>query len=111
MSQLQDATIHSGQEVCLECRVSGKPLPRVSWFKDGQEFKVNHKRLEYTDRTGVIRMNLLDCQPEDAGVYKCAVKNDSGEAENECTLKIVAKSPKSGQQDGGFFKELLNLLC
>ena len=33
---LKDVNVKSGQRVCLQCRVSGHPLPEVCWFKDNK---------------------------------------------------------------------------
>lgn len=36
---LKDLTIKSGQRVCLQCRVSGHPMPEVQWFMDTKQLE------------------------------------------------------------------------
>ena len=36
---LKDLTVKSGQRVCLQCRVSGHPLPEVQWFMDNKQLE------------------------------------------------------------------------
>lgn len=75
----------------FECRVDGKPLPKVKWFLNDKPIKFNNKRLEYTDKKGIVRLNLIDVQQEDAGEYKLTVENESGSASSTCKLVVKDK--------------------
>jgi len=33
---LRDLNVQSGHRVCLQCRVTGHPIPDIQWFKDGK---------------------------------------------------------------------------
>ena len=50
---LRDLTVKSGQRVCLQCRVTGHPLPTVQWFRDNKvlesspDFQVSYLPLGY----------------------------------------------------------------
>lgn len=35
-SRMQELTVALGQEVEFQCRVSGRPAPRVEWSRDGE---------------------------------------------------------------------------
>ena len=43
----EQQTIQVGQPIHLECQVSGRPLPEVTWTKDGKEIKPSD-RVEIT---------------------------------------------------------------
>lgn len=37
---LRDLNVQSGHRVCLQCRVTGHPIPDVQWFKDGKPIEL-----------------------------------------------------------------------
>lgn len=74
-----DNAFELGDKVAFLCIARGNPLPRVSWFKDGQEF-VGHefsRIAEYATKDGLIK-SKLEIDPTrqlDAGTYECHANN------------------------------------
>lgn len=58
-------TIQVGQPIKLECVVSGRPQPEVTWTKDGKEIKPSD-RVEITKKPdGTCTMTIKQATPED----------------------------------------------
>jgi len=39
--ELRERLVDEGKNVELECKVLGRPMPNIHWFKDGQEIQQN----------------------------------------------------------------------
>uniref|UniRef100_A0A914ZQD0 Titin n=1 Tax=Parascaris univalens TaxID=6257 RepID=A0A914ZQD0_PARUN len=87
--QLMDVAAIEGSEIVLECRVIGTPAPILTWYKDGLRLLLENRMLQYTDRKGVSRLNIMNVVPEDAGEYSCEAINPSGKDFTHCIVKIV----------------------
>ncbi|KAI6180537.1 hypothetical protein M3Y98_00731100 [Aphelenchoides besseyi] len=96
--QLSDSTVQLGKDCVLDCRVIGKPQCEVKWFKDKQLLRMDSRHLEYTDRQGVIRLNLLDCRSEDQGSYAVEITNGLGTERSTCVLTVDSGG---GDKQGG----------
>ncbi|KAI6223322.1 hypothetical protein M3Y95_00877500 [Aphelenchoides besseyi] len=96
--QLSDTTVQLGKDCVLDCRVIGKPQCEVKWFKDNQLLRMDNRHLEYTDRQGVIRLNLLDCRSDDQATYAVEVKNQLGIERSSCVLTVDSGG---GDKQGG----------
>ncbi|KAI6227724.1 hypothetical protein M3Y99_01223100 [Aphelenchoides fujianensis] len=86
--QLTDTTVKVGNDVVLDCRVVAKPNARVQWFHDGKKMRMDSRHLEYTDRSGIIRLNLIDCRSEDGGLIECEATNGVGSDRTRCLLTV-----------------------
>ena len=63
-----------GDTVRLNCSASGSPLPKVTWFKDGQRIVPT----AVLDGNNVIKSEFViyHFKPSDAGIYTCVFYND-----------------------------------
>ncbi|CAI4227244.1 unnamed protein product [Auanema sp. JU1783] len=86
---LHNVSVVEGEEMVLECSVQAKPLPSVTWYKDGLKMMVSNRMLHYTDRRGVSRLNIMNVIPEDAGEYTCEAVNSCGKDFTHCTVKVA----------------------
>lgn len=68
---LTNVSLLTGRELCLECKVSCRPQSslKLTWFKDGIKMLPSGRLLQYMDRKGVVRLNLMNVRLEDAGEY------------------------------------------
>ncbi|KAH8239703.1 hypothetical protein KR032_006914 [Drosophila birchii] len=76
-----NTTIEHGQELRIICRVSGKPPPKVTWFKDDKS--INRKRNVYQFKHHKRRSELIVRSfnsSSDAGKYECRAKNKASKA-------------------------------
>uniref|UniRef100_A0A670HZX9 Ig-like domain-containing protein n=1 Tax=Podarcis muralis TaxID=64176 RepID=A0A670HZX9_PODMU len=82
--------IKKGEYAQLECKVTGTPEIKISWFKDDREIKDSAKhKMTLVGSTAVLR--LLDVTLEDCGEYTCEAKNNAGK--DTSSLSSLLKSP------------------
>ena len=64
---LKDLMVKSAQRVCLQCRVSGHPLPEVQWFMDNKQlesspdFQVGTRLRLLSNRISALCQHLSAC--------------------------------------------------
>ncbi|XP_032371349.1 uncharacterized protein LOC116689109 [Etheostoma spectabile] len=85
----QMLTVHVGARVVLECKVSGHPLPSISWVKRGHSKQTGGKII-----LGLRNATLYihSARSYDEGVYACEASNTLGHSHKTAMLR-VAVSP------------------
>ncbi|VDI32979.1 Hypothetical predicted protein [Mytilus galloprovincialis] len=72
-----------GKAPTLNCSVSGKPLPNISWMRvnNGEEAIINLPSEKYTGgNVDVPSLTIIDFNKVDEGIYVCKATNEAGEA-------------------------------
>ncbi|XP_050570610.1 hemicentin-2 [Cygnus atratus] len=96
-----------GEDVTLECWVSGVPPPQIAWHKGEQEvaaFPAGSQR-------GVLRLQVV--REEDAGPYTCQARGEAGDA-FASTVLDVGSAPHFPEPLGDLEVEIgesVTLLC
>ncbi len=91
---LVDALFPVGGILKADLKVSGLPLPRLTWLKDGQVFDENDRiSIVFDTRTLTWTLTIRDCQESDTGVYECRAKNPGGEKISKCKLTVSGEAP------------------
>jgi hypothetical protein len=86
---LTDALFPIGGILKAEIKVSGLPLPRLTWLKDGQVFDENDRiSIVFDPRNATWTLTIRDCQSTDSGVYECRAKNPGGEKITKATITV-----------------------
>ena len=62
---LEQQTLQIGQVIHLECRVNGRPIPDVTWTKDGKEIKASDRVEIKKTSDGVCSLTIRDATVED----------------------------------------------
>lgn len=76
-----------GNDVCMDCRVSGSQPMTVVWFKDEYEVQTGSKyQPEFKDNSATL--HIFGLQKNDSGVYKCRATNSAGFKETSGTLYV-----------------------
>ncbi|XP_017276034.1 hemicentin-1 isoform X1 [Kryptolebias marmoratus] len=78
-------TILSGFSAELECKATGRPLPAVTWYKDGR-LLAGAAGLLMLKRGQVLEIE--QAQLSDAGMYRCLAVNLAGAAEILYSLQV-----------------------
>lgn len=77
-----------------EIKVSGLPLPRLTWLKDGHVFEENDRiSIVFDYRTASWTLSIRDCQTTDTGVYECRAKSPGGEQITSCKMTVSGDLP------------------
>ncbi|XP_051964162.1 obscurin [Xyrauchen texanus] len=83
---IEDLTVLPGQPATFSAIITGQPIPKILWFKDGKEILAN----EYTktvQSSARCSLTLLDTHTEDCGTYTCIASNSAGQA--TCHAKLT----------------------
>ncbi|NXA32116.1 FGFR4 factor, partial [Eudromia elegans] len=85
--------VPAGNTVKFRCPASGSPSPSIRWFKNGREFRGEH-------RIGGIRLRhqhwslvMESVVPSDRGNYTCLVENRLGSLRYSYLLDVLERSP------------------
>lgn len=62
-------------ELVLECRIRGQPLPTITWLKDDRPVHGNDRYQAYYLADGVCRLAISHPTPEDSGKFTCKAEN------------------------------------
>lgn len=77
-----------GRDAKFPCRVTGVPMPDVVWSKDGEPLKQSNKY--HIKRDGDAHcLSIIECTPEDAGVYRATAINQEGQDVCTAALEVV----------------------
>ncbi|NXX11149.1 SMP protein, partial [Podargus strigoides] len=71
-----------GSAVELGCTAEGRPLPLLSWFRDGEVLR------EEPVSTG-LKLVLPRLEPDDAGIYSCVAENRHGRHNRSLQLHVA----------------------
>ncbi|XP_069108405.1 myosin light chain kinase, smooth muscle-like isoform X3 [Argopecten irradians] len=85
--QLKDVYCKDGEEVTLECQVTGLPRPQMTWHKDKHEI-LDSQDFQISTIGNKCRLTIAEVFPEDEGRYICKAINSLGEATASCQLLV-----------------------
>ncbi|CAG9558595.1 unnamed protein product [Danaus chrysippus] len=58
-------------ELVLECRIRGQPLPSITWYKNDKPITLSERYQAHYLADGVCRLTINSPTPEDSGKYTC----------------------------------------
>lgn len=68
---LNDIIVLSGLSINLECKVTGEPMPKIKWTKDGELlFNDSRYQLENNFTTGYCHLFISNATVQDVGTYR-----------------------------------------
>uniref|UniRef100_A0A8C3DQA4 Hemicentin-1 n=1 Tax=Corvus moneduloides TaxID=1196302 RepID=A0A8C3DQA4_CORMO len=101
------------QEIRLECRAKGFPVPDIHWFKDGKPLFLGDPSVELLYRNQVL--HIRSARRVDKGRYQCSATNTAGKQVKEVRLIVhVPPSIKGGNtttEVSVLLNNLINLEC
>lgn len=99
IDHLMDMTGCEGRKVEFKCTIIGKPEPKITWYKDGDEIiPTRRTRLSYND--GVSSLFLSDLNLSDAGSYSCKAVNKFGHISTSSDLDIQEVRHRRKKKEG-----------
>jgi len=82
--------VKAGANVCLEAEVYGKPMPKVTWRKDGVPFKLS-EGMKMTQKVHLFSLELFSVTRKESGEYTIFAENQSGTKSGNIKLKVLGK--------------------
>ena len=96
---LRDTVLMDGCSCTLSAKVTGDPVPDVTWFKDG--VPVNKDNLDYKtnydEATGVCTLRIEETFVEDSANWSLRASNQAGYAESHAKLTVRESRPASAE--------------
>ena len=78
-----------GQELRIPCKVTGTPMPQISWYHNGKNIDQDDEYVvTYNPDTGEVSLLIVEVFPEDEGEYVCVAHNPAGDAVTRATLVV-----------------------
>ncbi|XP_036382492.1 hemicentin-1 [Megalops cyprinoides] len=96
-SGVQELAVVAGQEVELQCRVSGRPAPRVEWSRDGEVLsRDGDPHVEFSEKGQVIKVKSVRLR--DQGLYRCVASNSAGTQTRQFRVTVQAPPTIRGSE-------------
>ncbi|XP_037392153.1 hemicentin-2 isoform X1 [Pygocentrus nattereri] len=87
VSGVQELSVLLGQQVEMECRVTGHPVPTVEWSLNGEVLSRNGDTLvEFADQGQVLKLKSVRLR--DQGVFECSARNSAGTHSRQFRLTV-----------------------
>ena len=91
------AIVLTTEEYVIECGAVGKPMPIISWTRNGRP--LIDDRIELDSDTGFSRASVSDVILEDKGVWTCVASNAAGSITTDFELEVW-QAPESSVIQG-----------
>jgi len=102
--RLSSTQIVEGDELLLQCVITGDPEPSLQWMRNGNVLQMGREEGIFTSfREGVARLRLRDVGVQDGGEYMCVARNKGGQV--KCTSRVTVKA-KAVNKAPRFLKKL-----
>ncbi|XP_033934274.1 fibroblast growth factor receptor 1-like [Pseudochaenichthys georgianus] len=85
--------VPANKTVKFRCQASGNPNPTLKWYKNGREFKRDHRIGGFKVRDHVWTIIMESVVPSDKGNYTCVVENQYGSINHTYQLDVIERSP------------------
>lgn len=80
----------AGTNVCLEANVYGKPMPTITWKKEGELLKPV-EGIKITTKRNLSTVELFSVIRKQTGDYTITAENASGSKSATIKLKVLGK--------------------
>ncbi|KAI8118244.1 Titin [Lucilia cuprina] len=87
---IEPVEVMDGEALELNCKVVGKPTPKVEWYHNNEKIVENKETLIIQDAQGQCQLKITEVFPENDGEYKCVATNKVGETVTKTTVNIQA---------------------
>lgn len=82
--------VKAGSDVCLEAEIFGKPMPKVTWSKNGELLKAD-KEFKMSQKRHLFSLSLDAVTKLHSGNYGILAANASGSTTAEIQLKVLGE--------------------
>lgn len=90
--KIADLTVKEGEGATLTCKVTGQPVPEVTWYHADEPIKSDDVyRITPGETEGESTLQIAEVFPEDSGLYTVKAVNQAGTVETTATLSVIGK--------------------
>ncbi|KAI0990336.1 hypothetical protein GJ496_009266, partial [Pomphorhynchus laevis] len=84
---LRTRVVQAGSSVKLTCTATGRPTPKISWFKGSVDITNDDKYINSCNH-GSNTLQILRATVSDSGLYACRAENSLGSADTSSQLFV-----------------------
>ncbi|MBN3312119.1 HMCN1 protein, partial [Atractosteus spatula] len=95
---VEDVKVKEKHSVTLTCEVTGNPVPRISWLKDGQPLSEDEQHLILS--YGRF-LQISGAQVSDTGRYTCLASSTAGDRSKHFNLNVLVSPTIVGVDEEG----------
>ncbi|KAM7392371.1 hypothetical protein PAMA_007470 [Pampus argenteus] len=85
--------VPASKTVKFRCQATGNPVPSLRWYKNGKEFRKDHRIGGFKIRDHMWTLIMESVVPSDKGNYTCVVENEYGSLKHTYLLDVIERSP------------------
>ena len=89
---LKSLTAVEGDSINFFCKVVGRPMPEIKWFKNGVELKLGPRISIDYDEQGICTLLIRSTTMDDVATYTCKAINEIGDTTTTAELILEGKS-------------------
>jgi hypothetical protein len=82
------AEVKEGETAKFQCRVFGKPLTEIEWYKDDTLIEDDAEGISFETRDAYEILIIRDASPSDEAEYKVLARNPLGTATSSAELLV-----------------------
>ncbi|KFQ38732.1 Titin, partial [Mesitornis unicolor] len=86
--RMRSHRVPCGHSTRFILNVQSKPTAEVKWYHNGIELQESSK-IHFTNTSGVLTLEILDCHIDDSGTYRAVCTNYKGECSDYATLDVT----------------------
>ncbi|KAI4541945.1 hypothetical protein MG293_007324 [Ovis ammon polii] len=86
-----DLTVQEGRLCRMDCKVSGLPMPDLTWLLGGKPVRQDSAHKMLVRENGVHSLVIEPVSARDAGIYTCVATNRAGQNSFSLELLVAAK--------------------
>ncbi|XP_004688211.1 PREDICTED: hemicentin-1 [Condylura cristata] len=95
---LEDVKVKEKQSVTLTCEVTGDPIPKITWHKDGQLLQEDGA---HHVMSGGRFLQITNAQVSHTGRYSCLASNTAGDKSKSFSLNVLVSPTIAGVDSDG----------
>uniref|UniRef100_A0A0R3RFL4 Immunoglobulin I-set domain protein n=1 Tax=Elaeophora elaphi TaxID=1147741 RepID=A0A0R3RFL4_9BILA len=94
VTEMKSRQVNEGETVNFSIKVTGYPIPEVTWFLNGEPISPDGK-MKITEEDGTHTLVMNDVVPEQSGEISCEAKNSVGSRKQLASLAVkpTGKAP------------------
>lgn len=87
--EMRNVTGTANEPLSIRCYVTGYPIERITWWKEGLQLPINHLQQVVNGTLTILKVR----KTYDAGKYTCSVENSAGQGMDRSVFVNVLEPP------------------